>query len=85
MFNFLKALTIALGAALLFAIPAIAQSSSPAPALDLAMRVKIVYAEYHQANIAIQQLGTLTGVVSRLGQFALFRYGQGLGTQLGSV
>ncbi len=61
------------------------QSQRQATALELAMRVKIVYAEYHQAQMAIQQLGTVKGIVSRLGQFALSRYGQGLGTQLDSI
>ncbi len=61
------------------------QSQRQATALEVAMRVKIVYAEYHQAHMAIEQLGTVKGVVSRLGQFALSRYGQGLGTQLDTI
>jgi outer membrane protein TolC len=61
------------------------QSQRQATALELAMRVKVVYAEYHQAHMAILQLGSVKAVVSRLGQFALSRYSQGLGTQLDTV
>ena len=62
-----------------------AQGQRRATALELAMRVKIVYAEYHQAHQAIEQLGTVKAIVTRLGQFALTRYGQGLGTQLDAI
>lgn len=62
-----------------------AQGQWRATGLELAMRVKIVYAEYHQAHMAIEQLDTVKGVVSRVGQFALSRYGQGLGTQLDTI
>ncbi|MEI6557613.1 MAG: TolC family protein [Rhodospirillaceae bacterium] len=58
------------------------QGQRQAAALDLAARVKIVYAEYHQALKAIEQLGALRGLVGRTGQSALARYGQSLGSQM---
>ncbi len=54
-------------------------------ALDLAQRVKVVYAEYHQAHMAVDQLGSLKDVVGRLAAFSVSRYRQGMGTELDSI
>ena len=62
-----------------------AQGQQQATALELATRIKIVYAEYHQARRAIEQLGSVKAVVGRLGQSALARYGQNLGGQMDGI
>ena len=62
-----------------------AEGQQQATALELAMRIKIVYAEYHQARRAIEQLRSVKAVVGRLGQSALARYGQNLGGQMDSI
>ena len=62
-----------------------AEAQRQSTALDLAQRVKVVYAEYHQALMATKQLGSLRDVVGQLVAFSRSRYGQGAGTQLDAI
>ncbi len=61
------------------------QTQAQTAALDLATRVKIVYAEYRQAQQAIDQLDQIKAAIGRLGQSALARYSQNLGSQAASI
>ncbi len=48
---------------------------------DVLTRVKVAYAEYHQAHMAMEQTSSLIDVLGSVAQVAQLRYGQGLGSQ----
>ncbi|MCR6630575.1 MAG: TolC family protein [Magnetospirillum sp.] len=48
---------------------------------DLVAKVKVAYAEYHQAHLAIDLAKNLSGRLDTLTKLARARYGQGLGSQ----
>ncbi|MEO5362377.1 MAG: TolC family protein [Magnetococcus sp. DMHC-8] len=48
---------------------------------EVAMKVKIAYADYHRVHLSMDQLDELIRVMRVLVEFARFRYAQGLGLQ----
>ncbi|MFN3077965.1 MAG: TolC family protein [Alphaproteobacteria bacterium] len=48
---------------------------------EVLARVKMAYAEYHQAHLAMEQTASLINVMATVAKVAQIRYGQGLGSQ----
>lgn len=48
---------------------------------EVLTRVKVAYAEYHQAHLAMEQTSSLIEVMGTVAQVAQIRYAQGLGSQ----
>ncbi|MEO5373879.1 MAG: TolC family protein [Alphaproteobacteria bacterium] len=48
---------------------------------EVLARVKVAYAEYHQAHLAMEQTSALIDVMATVTRLAQLRYGQGLGSQ----
>lgn len=48
---------------------------------EVLARVKLAYAEYHQAHLAMEQTASLIDVMATVTKVAQLRYGQGLGSQ----